>query len=29
MPQEAIQPVLALAFVAIWVMAGAILVREP
>ncbi len=29
MPLEMIQPILALMFLGIWVMAGAILVREP
>lgn len=29
MPLEAIQPILALAFLAVWAMAGTILVREP
>jgi hypothetical protein len=29
MPLEAIQPVLVVTFLAIWAMAGAILVRDP
>lgn len=29
MPLEVLQPIVALAFLAIWMMAGAILVREP